>query len=79
MNRTTIVADNGLLIQARSLARRRGVSLSEIVRCALEDYVTRADSKSKKPSFIGAASSGGKLRLSERAEELLFADRRKNR
>ena len=79
MNRTTIVADGSLLAQVRSLARRRGVSTSEVVRCALADYVARAGARAARPSFIGSGASGGKARLSERAEELLFqrADRRR--
>lgn len=79
MNKTTVVADNSLLLQARSLARKRGVSLSEIVRCALADYVAKTETKGKKPSFLGAGASGGKLRLSDRAEELLFSEGRKGR
>ena len=76
MNRTTVVADNALLVHARSLARKRGVSFSEFVRCALVDYMARVEAKAPKPSFVGAGASGGKLRLSERAEELLFEEGR---
>ena len=72
MNRTTVLAETGLLLQTRSLARRRGASLSEIIRRALADYVARAEGQPPEPSFVGTAASGGKLRLSERAEELLF-------
>ena len=61
-----------MLAQLRSLARSRGVSSSEIIRCALNEYVARAQAKTAPPSFIGAGASGGKARLSERAEELLF-------
>lgn len=72
MERTTIVADGALMAQMRSLARRRGVSASELVRCAISEYVARAETGPRRPSFIGTGSSGGKARLSERAEELLF-------
>ncbi|TBR21831.1 CopG family transcriptional regulator [bacterium] len=79
MNRTSIVADGALLAQLRSLARRRGVSTSEIMRCALSEYVARAEPKGARPSFVGAGASGGRERLSERAEELLFEKRKRSR
>lgn len=72
------MADGSLLAQVRSLARRRGVSTSEIVRCALADFVARAGAGAARPSFIGAGASGGKG-LSERAEELLFERGRRRR
>lgn len=75
MKRTSIVADGALLAQVRSLARRRGVSSSEIIRCALNEYVARAQTRTALPSFVGKGASGGKARLSERVDELLF-DRR---
>lgn len=73
MNRTTIVAEGSLLLQLRSLAQRMGVSFSEIVRRALTEYVARAAAGPRRASFVGAGASGGKLRISEKAEELLFS------
>ena len=77
MRRTTIVAEAALLAQVRSLARRRGVSTSEIVRTAIADYVAKAAETGRVPSFVGAGASGGSKRLAERAEDLLFQRGRK--
>lgn len=72
MNRTSIVAENALLLQVRSLAARLGLSFSETVRRALAEFVSKNAAGSRRPSFMGVGSSGGKLRISERAEDLLF-------
>lgn len=72
MNRTTIVAENALVFELRALAQKRGVSFSEIVRCALAEYVVKNTPQKRRLSFVGAGASGGKLRISERAEDLLF-------
>ncbi len=43
-------------------------------RKALARHAAKEDIKTRMPSFVGAGASGGKLRLSERAEELLFGE-----
>lgn len=77
MNRTTIVAEDSLLLQLRAMAQRQRVSLSELIRRALRAYVGKE--KGRTLSFVGAGSSGGGLRLSERDEEILFRERRRSR
>lgn len=67
-----MVAEDSLLLQLKALAQRTGVSFSEVVRLALAEFVARHSPKAGEPSFVGAGSSGGKLRLSERSEDLLF-------
>ena len=79
MNRTTIVADGGLLLELRCLAQKKGVSFSEIVRCALIDYAAKNARRRGGLSFVGIGDSGGKLRLARRHEDLLFAERRPRR
>lgn len=64
------------LVDLRALAQRAGVSFSEIVRRALQEFVSRHGGRNRPPSFVGVGRSGGKRRLSERAEDLLFESRR---
>ncbi|MBI5210860.1 MAG: ribbon-helix-helix protein, CopG family [Elusimicrobia bacterium] len=75
MMRTSILADDGLILELRSMAQRAGVSVSEVIRHALEEFVRRHKKDAAYPSFIGAGSGGAGLRISERAEELLFQDK----
>ena len=77
MNRTTIVAEGGLLLELRSLAQKKGVSFSEIVRCALIDYVAKNVQRRRRLSFSGIGASGGKVRLSEKVDDLMFRRRRR--
>jgi hypothetical protein len=57
MERTTIMADERLLDEARRAARREGVSLAEIIRQGIE---LRVRQRAGRPSFIGAFASGKK-------------------
>ena len=75
MTRTSILADDGLVLELRSMAQRAGVCVSEIIRRALGEYVRKHKRSADRPKFVGAGSSGGGFRVSERAEELLFKDR----
>ena len=70
MEKLDFVADGVLLARLRSLARRKGVSESELVRRALKEYIRHANSRDGLPSFVGAGASGGKFCLSELAGEL---------
>ncbi|MFA5140440.1 MAG: ribbon-helix-helix domain-containing protein [Elusimicrobiota bacterium] len=74
MTRTTILAQDALMLEIRSMAQRLGVSVSEVIRRALEDFV-RTHAEGASPSFIGAGKSGGGFRVSERDEDLLFQDK----
>lgn len=78
MNRTSIVAEASLLLELRSLAQQRGVSFSEIVRRAIVDYVAKNAPRKRRLSFSGIGASGGKARLSERVDELMFRRRRRS-
>lgn len=73
MKRTTILADESLLLEIKQLGDEMGKGFSEIVREALEDYV-RVHRKKRKPiSFIGLGRSGHSD-VSSRAEEILEED-----
>ncbi|MBI5242231.1 MAG: ribbon-helix-helix protein, CopG family [Elusimicrobia bacterium] len=80
MIRTTILADDGLMLEIRSLAQRTGVSVSEIIRQALEKFIRERKKERAGPSFLGVGRSGGALKVSERDEEYLFQEKpRKSR
>lgn len=55
MKRTTIMADDELLDEARRVAQREGVSLAEIIRQGIE---LRIRQRPRRLSFIGAFASG---------------------
>lgn len=74
MKRTTIAADEDLLLALRGVAQRRGLSMSEAVREAIAAYVVGQRASKRRPSFIGSGASGGRLRVSERDEALLFQE-----
>ncbi len=73
MKRTTIVADEELLVELAQIARQRGQSTSDVIREALTAYVVRAKADPDRgrplPSFTGLGE--GPEDLSERHEELL--------
>jgi hypothetical protein len=54
MKRTTIMADQQLLHRLRRIASAEGVSLAEIIRRALEGFVT---DREQGPAFVGVAAS----------------------
>lgn len=58
MKRTTIVADDELLLEAKHLAEREGRSLSALVQDALREYVAVHRPK-RRISFIGIGESDG--------------------
>lgn len=70
------MADDAIILELTALADRTGISFSEVVRRALREFASRHAAESRLPSFVAAGASGGKLRLSERAEELLFERKR---
>ncbi len=73
MKRTTILADEGLMLEARRLAEESGRSVTAIIHEALAEYLTRHRPQSKPISFIGIGRSG-RGDIAERAEEILAAD-----
>ena len=70
MRRTTVFADDGVLRALQAIARRRGVTLSEITREALAAYVTRQQRR-RKPLTLTGIGGSGRRDVAERAEELL--------
>jgi metal-responsive CopG/Arc/MetJ family transcriptional regulator len=78
MKRTTIMADEGTLLELKAIAQRQGKSTSQVIREALAEYVVthRADGRHKNPllALVGLGESDGETDVSERAEEILAAE-----
>ena len=70
MRRTTILADEEVLRRLRQIAKRENVTLSAVIRTALERYAKRRDPRRPRLSLIGVGRSG-RRDVAERAEELL--------
>jgi metal-responsive CopG/Arc/MetJ family transcriptional regulator len=74
MKRTTIMADEGTLLELKAIAQRQGKSTSQLIREALAEYVVthRADGRHKNPllALVGLFD-GGPGDTSERIEEIL--------
>ena len=78
MKRTTILADEELLLRLRLIARRRRVGTSTVIREALAEYVAReSDAGAARWSFAGIGRHGGRgvsgdidKELDEIAEEI---------
>ena len=70
MRRTTVFADDEVIGALQAIARRRGVTLSEITREALAVYVARSRRK-RKPLSLIAIGRSGRTDIAERAEALL--------
>ncbi|MFH0803268.1 MAG: ribbon-helix-helix protein, CopG family [bacterium] len=69
MLRTTILADEEILLRLRLLAKRQKKTLSEVIRKALDTYLEQKTGR-KKLSFLGAGHSG-KKNVSAAAEEII--------
>lgn len=69
MKRTTILADEELLLEAKHLAEHQGRTLTSLVQEALRDYV-RANHPPRTLSFAGAGRSG-QPRLAHKDEAIL--------
>jgi predicted transcriptional regulator len=70
MKRTTIFADDDVLGKLRAIAQREHITLSEVIRTALQQYVSRRRPRRAACSLIGIGRSGRKD-VAEHAEELL--------
>lgn len=57
MKRTTILADDDLILEMRSLAARRGVTFTRLAQEAMRAYLD-AQRPSAQRSFIGLGASG---------------------
>jgi hypothetical protein len=69
MKRTTIMADEALLLEAKHVAEQRGTTLTAVVHEALEEYL-RARRQPHRFSFAGTGRSG-RPHLGHEAEALL--------
>jgi hypothetical protein len=58
MKRTTIMADEELLLEAKHLAQRESKTLSALVQDALQEYIAKHRPK-RHISFIGIGESDG--------------------
>jgi hypothetical protein len=78
MKRTTIMADEGTLLELKAIAQWQGKSTFQVIREALAEYVVthRADGRYKNPllALAGLGESSGETDVSERAEEILAAE-----
>jgi metal-responsive CopG/Arc/MetJ family transcriptional regulator len=72
MKRTTIFADESMLVELEAIAKKDRVSVSAAIRSALEEYISRRRPTRPLPSFLGIARSGRKD-VAERSEALLWA------
>jgi metal-responsive CopG/Arc/MetJ family transcriptional regulator len=70
MKRTTIFVDEELLRKLGQIAKREDTTFSQVVRRALERYVSRRSPKRSRLSLVGIGRSGRKD-VAEHAEELL--------
>lgn len=57
MKRTTILADDDLILEMRNLAARRGVTFTSLTQEAMRAYLA-AQRPSTRRSFIGLGASG---------------------
>lgn len=69
LKRTTIVADESLLLELKHRAKGEGRTVSELIRDALKSYLGRGKRR-KKLSFAGVGRSG-QGNISEKSEEIL--------
>ena len=68
MRRTTILADDALLLEARALATRRGVTFTDVVREALKEYIAANNESRLSIVGIGRSDTGD---IAARAEAIL--------
>jgi hypothetical protein len=70
MKRTTIFTDEDVLRKLREIAKRQNLTLSEVIRMALERYVSRTGRRRPRLSLVGIGRSG-RRDVAAHAEELL--------
>lgn len=69
MKRTTLFAEEELLVELKQLAKAQKRPVAEIVREALRQYLSAHRRAPRRLSFLGIGASG-RTDLSEKAEEL---------
>ena len=72
MKRTTILADEALLLEVKDLADREGRSVTALVQDALREYI-QAHRRPRELSIIGIGRSGDPT-VSQRVHEILAAE-----
>ena len=72
MKRTSLFLDQSLLVALTRLAKRRKVSMAQVVREAAAAYVARAPQRVV-PAIAGTYATG-ETDVAERAHELLWTD-----
>jgi len=73
MKRTTILADEGLWLEAKYLADREGKTFTHVIHEALAEYVAAHSAPRRLPDFIGMGHSGDPT-LAQRVDEILAAE-----
>src|SRR5713226_4336303 len=73
MKRTTILAEEGLLLEAKYQADREGKTFTKLVHEALAEYITAHRPARELPEFVGMGHSGDGT-IAARAEEILAAE-----
>ena len=73
MRRTTILADEALVLEARALAARRGTTFTGLVQEALAEYVTTHKEEASGLSIVGIGSSGASD-IATRTDEILSSE-----
>ena len=71
MRRTTIFAEDEVLVALQAIARRRNTSLAAVTREALAAYVARLHGRHKPLTFVAIGRSG-RRDAADRFEELLM-------
>lgn len=70
MKRTTIFADEDMLLELKQIAKAQNRTVADLVRGALQEYIQARRPKRRRLSFFGIGASGH-ADLSERVEEIL--------
>jgi hypothetical protein len=73
MKRTTILAEEGLLVEAKHLAQRQGKTLTALFQEALRDYIRANRPPRRLPDFVGMGRSDDPT-VSQRVHEILAAE-----
>lgn len=70
MKRTTVFADDDVMKKVREITKRENCTVSEFIRKALNEFVSRRGRKRSSLSLVGIGRSGRKD-VAEKNEELL--------
>ena len=73
MKRTTIMADEALLLDARHLAQQQGMTFTALLQDALREYIAAHRPPRRLPEFVGLGHSS-EPNVAERDEEILAAE-----